>query len=494
MKLILALILSFFSLESGFAAFINVRGIESSFFHRVYISPFEDNLIYAAGNNTLFKSSNKGKLWQKVFIAKAEELKDIFVDEYLYDTVYLASQSYLYRVVENKVEKIFSLPPDVESICIKSHKGIVYLGTNQGLYYSSDDFWNWKKMKGLPEDSIVYSLDFSLGNIFAATDRGVYKATSRNDFRRIFVLKKVDSEEEEEDEDDFFPSVLKVDEFNPKTVYLGTSKGLFASYNEGAAFSKAYISIIENAGIRCISQISSDKQALYLATDKGIFRINLEEKTYRSLFEGLPTKDIFWVDFAKAGILFAATDKGLFFKEEFTIPASYSKLEELLEREPSFSEVQEAALRYNEVHPGKIAKWRKALKVRAVFPEVSLDYDKTIYGAYGASYRGAIVGPRDWGINLKWDIGDLIWNSYEDDIDTRSRLVTQLRVNILDDINAVYFERLRVKLESINKTLNEDEKLRKQLRLRELTAALDAYTGGYFSERLRELRGCNESK
>jgi hypothetical protein len=85
-------------------------------------------------------------------------------------------------------------------------------------------------------------------------------------------------------------------------------------------------------------------------------------------------------------------------------------------------------------------------------------------------------------------VGDLIWNSYQDDVDTRSRLNTQLRINILDDINSIYFERLRVKIDLMDSTLSNEEKLKKELRLQELTAALDGYTGGYFSERLEELQ------
>ena len=98
------------------------------------------------------------------------------------------------------------------------------------------------------------------------------------------------------------------------------------------------------------------------------------------------------------------------------------------------------------------------------------------------------MGPRDWGISISWDVGDLIWNSYEDDIDVRSRLTTQLRINILDDINNLYFERLRIKKELLNPELSPEERLKKELRLKEITASLDAYTGGYFSKRLKELK------
>jgi len=57
-----------------------------------------------------------------------------------------------------------------------------------------------------------------------------------------------------------------------------------------------------------------------------------------------------------------------------------------------------------------------------------------------------------------------------------------LRQDVLDEVTKLYFERLRVKMESDNLSI-EDRKKRfeKEIRLDELTASLDALTGGYFS-------------
>jgi len=52
-------------------------------------------------------------------------------------------------------------------------------------------------------------------------------------------------------------------------------------------------------------------------------------------------------------------------------------------------------------------------------------------------------------------------------------------------VNKLYFERLRVKLELDNISIEEKRKrLEKELRLSELTASLDSLTGGYFSNKL----------
>ena len=67
-------------------------------------------------------------------------------------------------------------------------------------------------------------------------------------------------------------------------------------------------------------------------------------------------------------------------------------------------------------------------------------------------------------------------------------LVVELRDDILDQVNKLYFERLRVKSELDNLALEDRSKrFDKQLKLAELTASLDSLTSGYYSKQLRLL-------
>ena len=66
--------------------------------------------------------------------------------------------------------------------------------------------------------------------------------------------------------------------------------------------------------------------------------------------------------------------------------------------------------------------------------------------------------------------------------------MVELRDDILDQVNKLYFERLRVKSELDNLALEDRSKVfDKQLKLQELTASLDSLTSGYYSEQLRKL-------
>jgi len=147
--------------------------------------------------------------------------------------------------------------------------------------------------------------------------------------------------------------------------------------------------------------------------------------------------------------------------------------------------VQKAAIKYAEVEPKKIENWRRQARLKAIMPEFDLDYDKTVTTALGAGYDRVQVGPRDWGLSLKWDLGELIWNDDQTSIDVRSRLMVQLRDDVLDEVTRLYFERRRLQNELfLQPPVDLNKKLEKELRLEELTASIDASTGGYFSRSL----------
>lgn len=60
-----------------------------------------------------------------------------------------------------------------------------------------------------------------------------------------------------------------------------------------------------------------------------------------------------------------------------TLPAieTMADMEALFAHEPSYQEIQQVAMRYAEVHPDKIAAWRRGASLRAFLPQVRYDYD-----------------------------------------------------------------------------------------------------------------------
>ena len=73
----------------------------------------------------------------------------------------------------------------------------------------------------------------------------------------------------------------------------------------------------------------------------------------------------------------------------------------------------------------------------------------------------------------------LFWNNAQTTIDIRSKLMVQLRNDIVNEVTRVYFERRRLQIELLREPPESEAKLiETELRVRELTANIDGLTGG----------------
>ena len=202
------------------------------------------------------------------------------------------------------------------------------------------------------------------------------------------------------------------------------------------------------------------------------------------------------VYFKKGKNIFAATNKGLFRATLEKIGAQYQIGKYTgFSNEPTINEIQIAAINYAEVSNKKIEWMRSAAKKRAWLPTVVFGIDRDIDRTIDLDRGGTgdpdayIEGPDEkgwsWDVGLSWDLGDMVWSTAQTSIDVRSRLMVQLRNDILDQVTKIYFERRRLQVELIQNPLTDKSKLAlKQLRLEELTADIDGLTGYYLSRTL----------
>jgi len=234
-------------------------------------------------------------------------------------------------------------------------------------------------------------------------------------------------------------------------------------------------------------------------TKSGIFAF--KNGAWRELSFNLSAGNINSLALDKESNLYACADKGLFqsIANSEKALATPDIISEYSKGEPGIEEVQKQAVKYAEVEPTKINNWRKQAQKKAIFPKVSMglarDTGDLWHWETGSTTKEGDDNLRrgrdalDWDVTLSWDLSELIWNTDQTSIDVRSRLMVELRDDILDEVNKIYFERIRVKMEMDNLQI-EDRKRRfeKELRVRELTASLDALTGGYFSNQIRANR------
>jgi ligand-binding sensor domain-containing protein len=493
-RLFFSFLFTFLLVSPAFSAFQLVTGIDDSDIKDIAISPFYPDLIYVASSNSLYKSKDKGKTYQEIYSFVDEEIRQIFFSQKVTNLFYIVCSDNFYRLTDKR-EKLFSGDDEERILSAAEGNGFLYLGTTKGLYVSNQDFIRWREISGIGKAS-VYSIESGDDYTYVAASSGVYVLSSDNKVKRTFVLRGIE-EEDEEDAAGLIPNRIKIDIFDKEKIWLATSRGLFVSENGGKDFQKFFTAGIDYLNILDLTQTDLEKNNLYLAADKGFFKIDTKAKKAKALFEGLPVSTINQVEFSKKGKIYLATAKGLFTNQHFTLPSEDRGLRKFLAKQPSIRYVHQNAISANEVSAEKITRWRQAAMKRAWLPELKVGVDKGIDEQYHwagtavPNYRLVAQGPDQkdfgWDITATWDLGDLVWNSSQTSIDTRSRLNTKLRIDILEEVNRVYFERLRFIMQLEKESLPEAEALEKELRTRELTAILDYYTGGAFSKRLKEL-------
>ncbi|MDO8602623.1 MAG: hypothetical protein Q7O04_02100 [Candidatus Omnitrophota bacterium] len=163
------------------------------------------------------------------------------------------------------------------------------------------------------------------------------------------------------------------------------------------------------------------------------------------------------------------------------------------EGEPTINDVQNAACEYAEVHPDKIKEWRKFANKKAILPNVSVGLDRYVTDYWhwdSGTSPDTLQKGKDtvsWDIAMSWDLGDLMWSSDQTAIDVRSKLMVELRDDIMNEITRTYFERRRLQIEMLASPPKDLRlSLEKELRLQELTADIDALTGNYFSTHIKK--------
>jgi hypothetical protein len=185
--------------------------------------------------------------------------------------------------------------------------------------------------------------------------------------------------------------------------------------------------------------------------------------------------------------------------------------------EPSVTEVQTMVLDYSKTHPKYLESWMKAAKSAAALPSITLYYNYknsfgTDYGYYtpeeisddvaadnsvlSESEASALAfGPFETAqgvdvyhvgaVRATWQLNELVMSSEEIRVINEAQDIVKLRDKLLEEATRLYFERRRLQVDLL---LGGGGELRKrvsdQLRLAELTAQLDAHTGGQFSRSL----------
>ncbi|MDP8213308.1 MAG: hypothetical protein P9X22_08510 [Candidatus Zapsychrus exili] len=490
---------------------------------RCLIAHPKSSSLYLGTSKALYKSNDGANAFKRILQIQSEYkgINDVYIDKDNESIVYAATDAGLYKSIDSGRNwiKFFSSSDDLSIKCnsLIVTDGFIYLGTNKGIFKKKLDEESWQKLKGEFSNKAVYDLVEKNNIVYFSTSKTLYALDEVSEkVSQIYSLGLEDSMEEYFSSSEAFIKSLKLVD---KYIFIASIRGIYFSADLGNSWDTISTSAIpiNKLNFFTAKEISSHDKcigaeskcfSLLVGTEVGAFFF--ENEKWFPVYLGMETRNVNCLAIDGKGEVYAATDRGVFcLHNEKALPqfANVTDIEfnvtDFLSDEPSIGEVHNLSINYAEVSPNKIKQWRSQASKRAWFPDLSIGIDgkrnKTTGESVWGSYSGGgqhYIGPDDhtyyrnfgWDVSLSWDMGDLVWNSDQTSIDSRSKMMVELRGDILDQVTRLYFERRRIKVEMSMANLDSSIRLEKELRVEELTALIDGMTGGEFSELIKERR------
>lgn len=491
------------------------NGINELEITAIDIVPSEPSIVYVGTSKAVYRSSDSGKNYVLALYIEGSQqrVNDIYISEQ--NLVYIASDAgvFLGDREGKRWKKIFSADSSKNQRCfsVLDSEKTIYVATTTGLFFRSKTGFIWHRMSGVLGSDPVFFLQKSCNFVYAVSQKDIFELDMENkDAVKIFSVRSSGSRTESlesSDEDDVLSLAKEILSFyifdsRDPIFFVATRNGIFYRIEDQESWRSILISGFSSEYLT--SLVAIEKNQLMASTQKGIFYF--KDNQWKQLYKGFPSNKTNCLAFSVQGDVYAGSDKGLFMlrkqdtmKSDFF--ADYRKIKDFFENEPSVGWVQKKAIEYAEVSPSKIKQWRQQARNKAWLPNLSLGLDgdrnltmsDSVYGSYtggGQQYVGTddktAYNNLGWDVSLSWDLGDIIWNSDQTSIDSRSKMMVELREDILDEVTRLYFERRRIQVEILTKNEQEYQLLiDKQMRVEELTALIDALTGGQFSQEIK---------
>ncbi len=389
-----------------------------------------------------------------------------------------------------KWERIFTPKGEDRKITsIYIAEGVIYASAGKNIFASKDSGATWNRRDSFDAD--IAALAFFGDMEYVMTGEGLFmKRTGDNLWKKIYVSQAGEdvydnADAEEEDPGNGRPlKGLSVDVSG--NIYIQDGSRIYVSKDNGRLWDR-----LMPGGIRLFVRsfdVTPDGKYLYISTDSGMVRVEPSGYGFDLQNSGLIKNSGVVVRALGSGVC-AVADGVIYFQDvDNGAGGSHSRLD--FGNEPSIKDVHKMVIDYAEVSPDKIRAWRRLAGMRAIMPKVSFRVDRSSSDTYeiytSASTTYTTLGPKDctegWDLSLSWDLGDLIFQDAQTSIDTRSKLMVQLREELLNDVTRLYYERRKLQVELAKGGSQEDLSGGKRLKLEELTASIDAMTGGAFSD------------
>jgi hypothetical protein len=480
---------------------------------QIAVDDCNPNIIIGSTSNTIFQSFDGGQSWEKSFSIPDESMsiKRIIYKPGLENSVFCATNTGIYKqnALDAPWDQCIKISRDEEILTFTINPfdtSEVFIGTTNGLYRYKNVRGIFTKQEHYLKNYAITALDFHPNIqdlLFISTSRAffTFRLYDRQP-AQSHVFTDSHSIEEAEFTKDFI-SFFPFDDMKVVLIHHGI---LFVSTDLGKTMTQ-----IDKTNYYKNALPLSRSSYIIGATNRSVISIDPREKKIHSFDAGLFSSTIYDIalhDFLHT-VLFATTDRGIFrldspafYPEKTHIPVSLTPQTEALFQQyimndPPISFVHAAAIEYANVHNSKTRSWHRNARLRALIPSVSVGVTTDSKNSVDID-RGSttnedvyIIGPDEesfsWGLDLEWDLANLFWNDDETAIDYREKYMIEMREDILNEINSLYYERRRKQFVAITASdMPLHEKCMLHLEIDECTARIDALTGGAFSREMNK--------
>ncbi|MCA9400436.1 MAG: hypothetical protein KC713_02325 [Candidatus Omnitrophica bacterium] len=524
------------SLKANASVWQPVKSISAGDVHVVWHDPQDPQQMCAGTKSGLYCRAGGYDDFENVFHlpGSVQRIHAIGLDP-ANDFLYIATDNGLYSadrswMIFNR-ENPAGTNPDKSIFDVTVHHKNLYAATSDGVFTRGVQEQAWRKIPLPTKDPGAFHLHSDQIFLYIANLQDVYRLNpDTGRLKRIFHVYSSASNIDKGEQDDppYEPKsavadIQSISFLDEHILVLAARKGVFASFDHGEHWVRLNSvglpvndinritflsdpfkreendpSLVGNETDRILNLLSR----MVVASDQGVYLF--QEHRWQPLVHGMMTNAVYDVVSLPPSTLLAGTDHGLYKMEidgriksdnkhpkvmpppAFTYE-DFQSAQMLFREEPTIQEVQQWAIIYAEVNADKIKLWRRQARVRALVPSVSTGIDRSATDLFhwntGANPDELQKGKEylDWDVSLNWDFGDMVWSGDQTSIDSRSKLLVELREDILDQVTRLYFERRRLQLELVLlRDLDARALMDKEMRVEELTALLDGYTGGRF--------------
>jgi photosystem II stability/assembly factor-like uncharacterized protein len=364
---------------------------------RVQQDPFDLRVWYAATGSGLYRSTDSGRSWQRIFKGEADG--------------------------SGRVNSAGVVP------------GFLYAATDAGLFLSRDGGRRWQREAGaigtLPVIAVAGSLEAGTAILWAVAAGELYVCTAPGAGWSCVKHREESS-----------PWIEDLVPGKGLGVYAATSRGVFlAEAAGGIKFQRLAVYGLFSLEMRRVS-FDKAQDTLYACTGSSVFVYDRER--WKEISFELQAGEVRGISAASSFAVYVAGSKGLF--KASIVPETFRGEISAQDPVPGIGEVQQAAIAYAQVDPEMVARWRRQASAKAWMPQLSVSFARNTSdlwhwesGSTTKSCDDALMRGRDsldWDVRVSWDLAEVVWNKDQASIDARARLLSDLREHLLEEVAA----------------------------------------------------------